>query len=107
MQPGKLDLPTVWRGRTYPQIILTWLDQDGQPIDLTDWTPRATSKQIDFHPVVLDAASGITSISLTKTETSHLKLGVENWDWIWDNNGDGTPPLLAGSVQIKEPVTQH
>lgn len=107
MKPGKLDLPPIWRGCDYGTIILIWLDNSGNPVDYTGWTPSATSKQIDFHPVPSDPPNGVTLISLSKFETSALKLGVEQWDWIWTNE-DGTrlPPFLAGSVPIKEPTTQ-
>lgn len=106
MKPAKLDLPTVWRGCTYPVITFTWKDRNGDPIDLTGWTPHATSRNIDFHPVVTNAPQGITQVSLEKTETDVLKLGVERWDWIFSSNGIVTPPLLAGQVEIKEPTTE-
>lgn len=105
MKPGKLDLPTIWRGCTWPVITLTWLDSNGDPIDLTGWTPSAHSKSINLNAAVTDAVNGVTTISLTKTQTANLKLGEEQWDWIWSNNGTKLPPLLAGTVKIKEPTT--
>jgi hypothetical protein len=44
-------------------------------------------------------------MSLTKEQTTVLKLGVHQWNWLWVN-GDGTipPPFLAGTVEVKNPV---
>jgi hypothetical protein len=112
MKPGKYDLPTIWRGCTYPVITFTWLNADGTPFDLTNWWPYAKSKQIDFGPVKTDQVNGVTTISLTKLQTETLELGTEAWDWIWvtpvppSDPTTVTPPLLAGTVQIKEPNTE-
>jgi hypothetical protein len=107
MKPGKLDLPTLWRGCSYPGFTLVWLfSAGGAPIDLTNWRPLAKSKSIDFHPVVYDPINGGTYIYLNYQETTGLPLGVEQWDWIWFNvvTGFVTPPLLSGTITIKEPI---
>jgi hypothetical protein len=106
MKPAKVDLPTIWRGCDYAAIIFRWLDNNGQPYNLSGWIAHATTKQINFAPVITDPVHGIAQISLTRAETANLKLGTENWDWIFTFGAAATPPLLAGSVQIKEPVTQ-
>lgn len=109
MKPGHYDLPIIWRGSTYPAITFTWLDTNGNPLNLTGWTPRARSLNIDFSPVVVDAANGVTSISLSRQETASLKLGVEAWDWVWESSNlsdnTRTAPFLSGFVEIKDPVT--
>src|SRR4029077_15462048 len=110
MKPGHVDLPTLWRGCSYPGFTFIWLfSAGGIPIDLTNWTPFARSKNIDFHPVVSDAVNGVTYIYLTYDETENLPLGVEEWDWIWYNNVTGfvTPPLLAGTITIKQLQTKR
>ena len=107
MKPGKYDLPTIWRGCTYPIITFQWKLADGTPINLTGWTPHAKTRNIDLNPTVTNAALGLTSISLTKVQTAGLRLGTEAWDWIFSNNGSTTPPLLAGQVTIKEPNTKE
>ncbi len=106
MKPGKLDLPTIWRGCDYGPITLVWLDASGNPIDYTGWTPSAQSLNIDFMPVSTDPLNGVTTISLTKTQTAKYSLGVEQWDWIWSLYEFRAAPSLAGTVQIKEPTTQ-
>jgi len=103
-----LNLPDIWRGSTYPDIVLTWLDVNGNPINLTGWSPVAKSLNIDFHPQITDAVNGLTSISFSKDETALFQLGVELWDWRWiKSNAPLTDtistPLLRGYVQIKEP----
>ena len=108
MKPGKLDLPIIWRGSDYAPITLTWKDDSGNPINLNGWIPFASSRNVDLHPVITDSAGGVTQISLTNVQTASLKLGVEQWDWIWrdSNTNEILPPHLYGYITIKEPVTR-
>lgn len=109
MKPGKLDLPTIWRGCDWGPVTLKWKDQNGDPIDLTGWQPKAESLNIDLNPEITNAVSGITTLSLSRVETANLRLGVESWDWIWEHLDPGAyryPPFLAGKVPIKEPQTR-
>jgi len=110
MKPGRYDLPIIWRGSTYPEITFTWLDANGKPTNLNGWIPRARSLNIDFSPVVVDEANGVTKISFTKDQTGRMKLGIEWWDWVFEHVGGGanavrTDPLLRGTVEIKDPAT--
>lgn len=106
MKPGHYDLPIIWRGSTYTAIIFTWLDTAGNPINLTGWTPRARSLNIDFNPQIVSATAGTTSISFSKEETANMKLGVEEWDWVFESVlGQRSGPLLSGFVTIKDPAT--
>jgi hypothetical protein len=107
VKAGTYNLPIIWRGSTYNAIVFTWLDGNGNPFDITNWTPIAQSLNIDLAPQVIDAPSGTTSISFTQVETANLKLGVESWDWVFESV-DGltrTSPLLSGTVEVKDPVT--
>jgi hypothetical protein len=104
MKPAPVDLPTIWRGCTWEAIILRWKDRNGQPIDLTDWLPVATTAQFSLN-ARKQGAAGETRMSMSKEDTAVLKLGVYQWNWIWHNT-DGTvpPPFLAGIVEVKNPV---
>lgn len=111
MKAGRYNLPIIWRGSTYPTITFTWLDVNGDPLDLRGWSPLAKSENLDFHPQLVDAEHGVTSIGFSKDETGNFKLGVEQWDWIWikDNAplvNTVTVPYISGHVEIKEPVTK-
>lgn len=105
MKPGKLDLPTIWRGCDYATIVMRWKDLDGEPFNLTGWTARAQSLNVAFNVFVANAEAGVTGMNLTKAQTATLRLGKEPWDWIWENNGSRLPPILAGMVEIKDPTT--
>lgn len=110
MKPGKLDLPTIWRGCNWGPVTLKWKDANGVPINVTAWTPRAQSLNVNLNAQKLPQSGetiGQTTLSLDKTQTLHLKLGVENWDWIWErtNQSYRFQPFLAGKITIKEPVT--
>ncbi len=111
MKPGKLDLPTIWRGCDWPSVALNWKDSDGNPFNLTGWRPRAfTRSGYDLHAVILNRPAGKTQISLTRDQTALLNLGIQQWDWIWENVSDPVvpyryPPFLSGNVTIKDPIT--
>jgi hypothetical protein len=108
MKPAPVDLPTIWRGCTWEAVILKWKDRNGHPIPLGDWTPVATTAQFSLNARKTPDQTnhpGETTMSLTKEQTTALKLGVHQWNWLWVN-GDGTipPPFLAGIVEVKNPV---
>jgi hypothetical protein len=109
MIPGPLNLPTIWRGCDWLPVILKWKDANGNPFDLTGWTPFAETRSgISLNPVVIDVAGGITMIQLYKTTTELMKLGVEEWDWVWWQNapsGTKYPPILSGKIPVMEPTT--
>ena len=106
MKPGKLDLPTIWRGCAYQLVRIDWKDNDGNPIDVSGWTPTAYTRDFQFLVEVPDPVNGKTAIRHPATQ--NLKLGVTNWDFIWTQNDAPNTvsiPFLKGSVEIKEPVT--
>src|SRR5262249_15367822 len=74
---------------------------------LNNWRPLAESLNINLGAVISNSANGETILSLSKVYTSNLRLGVENWDWIWERIDDAYrfPPFLAGKVQVKDPVS--
>jgi hypothetical protein len=107
MKPGKADLPTLWRGLDYPAVTFKWKDANGDPFDLTGWTPYAQSTNINLQPVITDYTGGITTIGLTATQTSDVKLGTEQWDWIWVGpDGFDYPPILSGLLPIREATSR-
>jgi len=109
MIPAPLELPPIYRGCDWPAIILVWEDQDGDPIDITNFTPYCqTVNGVDLNPAKTDAPNGATTLSMDKEQTATLKLGKFDWDWIWKETGDnGTkyPPFLYGSILVLEPKT--
>ena len=107
MKPGKVDLPTIWRGCDWGPVTLKWKDQNGDPASLYGWQAVAQSLNIDLNPSITDVLGGETTLSLTKAQTAGLKLGREGWDWIWQRPGDQYrfPPFLAGLVEVKEPLS--
>jgi len=110
MKPGKLDLPTIWRGCDWGPVTLKWKDRNGEPIDVSAFRAIARSLNIDLNPQITDPVGGVTTLSLSKAATAELKLGVESWDWLWEHNTTPTdyrfPPFLAGKVAIKQPTSK-
>lgn len=107
MKPGKLDLPPIWRGCDWGPVIFKWKDQNGDPLDVSQWQAVVQSLNINLNPSITDGPNGVTQIALTRAQTSVIKQGVEAWDWIWQRP-QGTyryPPFLSGKVEIKEPVS--
>jgi hypothetical protein len=107
MKPGTLDLPVIWRGCIYQDILLDWKDQDGQPINLSGFIPFATLRDgTSLNAAIVDAANGKTKLGLSTGQTTKLKLGVQDWDWIWATTATPAvvfPPFLSGKVPVKQP----
>jgi hypothetical protein len=108
MKPGKLDLPTIWRGCDWGPVTLKWKDPNGAPFDLDGWLPKAQSLNIDLNPVITNSSQGETTLFLDRVQTSVLRLGVEAWDWVWESASPPFryPPFLCGKVPIKQPQTR-
>jgi hypothetical protein len=106
---GPIVLPTIFRGCDWIPIPIVWEDEDGNPINLTNWTPFAQLSNGDsLGAVVTQPAEGATVLALTKVSTATLKLGQWDWDWIWWNNaplGAKYPPHLYGTVVVADPKT--
>jgi hypothetical protein len=90
------------------------IGSDGQPLDLTGYTARASVKAKYSDPAPLavfictvDGPEGTVSWSMSKTETAKLQgvLGECVWD-LWLDDPDGGPdPILRGSVRINQAVS--
>lgn len=111
MKPGRYDLPTIWKGCDWLPITFKWKDGEGNPVDLTGLTPFVqTNGGINLNPGILDAANGVVLLSLPKSITENLRVGDQQWDWVWWQNyptGVKYPPMLAGVVPIREPHTDQ
>lgn len=111
MKPGKLDLPTIWRGCTWSPVLLKWKNENGTPFNLNGWTPYASTRGgFSLNAVVTNAADGETRISMPRVLTEQMPLGVQQWDWVWWQNaptGTKYPPILSGTVLVDQPTTHN
>ena len=113
MTPGQLILPTIWRGRTWLPTVFTWKDANGNPFDLTNWTPNAQTRSGNsLNALVTDAAAGQTILQMPFAQTTDMKLGVEQWDWNWTFNAGlpgeiRYPPILTGTVLVDQPTSRE
>ena len=107
MNPGNLPLPTIWRGCDWQPIIFRWLDGNGNPFNLTGWTPKAMIRSgQSLNATVTDPVGGVTTIGMPLAQTLLCKLGIEQWDWVWTHDGSTRyPPILAGEIPVQEPET--
>jgi hypothetical protein len=108
MKPFPVVLPTVWRGCVYQPVFFNWKDHDGHPADIGGFTPMASARDFVFDLTITNYSLGIVRMNLHISQTpGKLKLGVREWDWIWINNVTGvvSPPLLCGTVEVKDPET--
>jgi len=106
MKPGNLNLPIIWRGCDWDIITFKWKDLDGNPFNLTNWFPFASTTKFSLGARVTDAVHGVTVISLGHDATRELKQGEYEWSWLWSYLPTGiiTPPVLAGRVIVKTPI---
>ena len=66
MTPGKLDLPSIWRGCDWGPVTFTWKDQNGDRIDLSGWIPKVFAISFSLGAQVQDPSHGVTTLSLTR-----------------------------------------
>ena len=107
MNPEQLNLPTIWRGCYWELITFRWLDINGNPFNLNGWSPRAMLRSgQSLNASVTDPVNGVTTIGMGPVQTALCNLGVEQWDWLWTQDGSHTyAPLLSGTVSVQEPET--
>jgi hypothetical protein len=110
VKPGKLDLPIIWRGCVWQPILLEWFDQNGDPLDVSGYTPKASLRDgTNLNATFLtDGRDGKTTLGMTTAQTASLALGVQDWDWIWTVTSPYSvlPPFLSGKVPIQQPKTR-
>ena len=106
MKPAPVNLPIIWRGCDWAPVIFRWKDADGDPIDLTLWTPFVETSDFDLHPIITDAFGGIAQLALTSDQTANLKLGVYPWDWIWQaQSSTPSEEIVTAGTDPDQPVT--
>lgn len=105
MKPAIIQLPDIYRGCLYPGIIFRWKDRQGEPFDLTGWIPLCFAKDFDFLVRVSDEQHGETRIRINKEATATFKLGTQHWDFIWLTGATVYPPVLSGTVTVREPLS--
>jgi hypothetical protein len=108
VKPGTLNLELT-AGDDY-DLVVTVVDGNQAPIDLTGRTFTAQARQFADSPDVIDftidtagAASGQLTLSLAAVVTAVLKPGV--WD-LQQVVGGKTQTLLAGNVYVNAEVTR-
>jgi hypothetical protein len=108
MKPGYLDLPIIWRNCDWLPVNMTWSDENGRALKLNGWEPRAYSRHFNLNATVTDPAKGKTRMVLSQAQTSKLNLGKDTWDWVWVQTVAPyvvTRPVLRGTLEVKDPVT--
>lgn len=104
MKPSQpIELPDIYRGCNYPPIFFEWKDPDGEPFDLTGWIAYAFTERFNLNALVSNPLLGVSGISMRPEHTTPLRLGVYHWDWIWVGEGLTYPPVLCGTVTVKNP----
>jgi len=106
MIPVKVDLPTIWRGCDWPAVTFVWKDHDGNPFDLSHYTPIVgTGGKFSLHPRVTEPTQSVTTLELNSQETSELDIGDYQWDWLWQYTTGYIFPVIfmSGSVPVRQP----
>lgn len=112
--PGNFDLH-IYRNVTFTQILIEIQDDNGDPLDLTDYVAYAEAREtvddevaIDLSPTIPDPSTGEVAIGpFTAEETAAFDAGTYQWDlMIKDGDGNIIGPVLTGRVYCVTPVTQ-
>lgn len=112
MIPASLDL-VIYRQVTF-SLGINCLDANGNPVNITGWTPFAQVRDkpggrlvIDLQPTISNAVTGSVLIALTADQTEALDHGTYQWDFQMQQPTSGPilGPFLAGQFIVKDSVT--
>lgn len=113
--PGQYDI-TVYQGATFSQL-LTWKDESGTPINLTNYTARMMARtSIDAaapfltlsspsNGITLGGAAGTISLSISAAATALLESGGV-YDLELEDAGGNVTRLLQGNMLLNKEVTR-
>jgi hypothetical protein len=102
---------TVDQGTTFSTTI-TLTDDNGDPIDLTDYTGRSqmrkhyTSSNSVSFTVSLGGTNGVVSLGLTSTQTANLTPGRYVYDVEVVSSANVVSRIVEGIVTITPEVTR-
>lgn len=110
-------LNPLYRGNTRPYA-LTFTDEDGEPIIITDWKLYFTLKKyawkLDADASVVkdiiehtDPTNGKTQFVLTESDTKDLRSGVYVFDIQIKKADDAIVTLLSGTLELLTRITRR
>jgi hypothetical protein len=107
MTPATLNF-SIDRGITFGPLVLRCVDDLGDPVDLTGWTPEAMVRRspvrslaFSMSPTLTDAVNGEVSMELTAAFTNTLAAGAYTWDLVLITPGGlRYGPYAAGAVTV-------
>jgi hypothetical protein len=115
MTPGPLDLPIIYRGSTWPTVIITFINKTTLiPLDFTGYRAFAHIKHLptetliyDLLPVVTDAVNGkITIPPIPKLNTEKIPAGSWRWDLLLESSDSIiSGPWLSGNSVVSDIIT--
>ena len=107
----------IYQGAAY-QLNFTWEDDDGLPIDVSDWEFAAHIKDARADTTALvslttanggfsvtDGPGGRFQMVLTAEQTESLPVGGMVFDVLRTDADPGPTFLMSGSFRVKLPVT--
>ena len=111
---------SFYQGETYAPPTISWIDVNGNPVDLTGYSAILQARQTvaSVNPPVINVSSTSGNIILgDQAGTINIVLGSgltgvlpAPWCGVWDlfvySPAGVVTRLIGGSVNIKEPVTR-
>lgn len=112
-EPATMNL-TIYQGATFDHVH-TCHDEDGTPLDLTDYIPRMQARatpdaetailDLDADTITLGGTTGTVTITIPASATTLLPPG----DWVYDmtaTNGAHVMRCMSGTLTISPAVTR-
>lgn len=106
---------TIYKGLTFPALVITAKDSLGVVQNLTGWSVYAELREnpsqallLNLAPTITNAVAGeITVPAIAYAVTGTLAEGNDVWDLVLQNPaGQRLGPMIGGSVAVVKPVTQ-
>jgi hypothetical protein len=114
--PGALDI-TIYQGADWT-LPLTWLDDDGDPYDLSGWDFRVQIRDTQNDVLLAELSTGNGKIVVGSTSPNitlalpHAETAAYSWVWgIWEleptePGGGIRPPLLKGRAVVEQEIAR-
>ena len=103
--PGSAPIEIV-QGNDF-EILATWTDDEGDPLDLSGYTfaagiDLACGETIEIGVEAVNLVQGQIAISLARADTATIPLGTHHWWFDWITDGDYRETMLSGAVTVSK-----
>mgnify|MGYP007083439191 FL=1 len=95
-------------------LSFTCKDSDGDPVNLTGYTarasvrttPTATAVALNLSPTIPTPANGIVLVNVSDEATAAIAAGIYYWDLVLDTPAGSVIYIAGGTIKFRTLVTR-